>query len=110
MFALPANATLADADTLLAGLTAALAAVPAGGGTLHIDASPLLRFDTSLVALLLHARRAAQAAGGTVELVGAPPRLADLAQLYGVESLLPPAAVAPAAEPPAESPAELPAT
>lgn len=83
---LPAKATLAEADTLLAALRAAL---PAGGGTLRIDAAPLQHFDTSLVAVLLHARRAAQAAGGAIEIVGAPPKLADLARLYGVESLLP---------------------
>ena len=87
-------ATLAEADALLAALDAAL---PAGGAVLRIDASPLQHFDTSLVAVLLHARRAAQTAGGSIEIVGAPPKLADLARLYGVESLLPLAA--------AESPA-----
>ncbi len=89
---LPATATLAEADTLLAAL---LAAMPAGGGTLHIDAAPLRHFDTSLVALLLHARRAVQATGGTIQIAGAPPKLADLARLYGVESLLPLSAPAP---------------
>lgn len=84
---LPAKATLAEADTLLSALDSALPA--AAGGSLRIDASALQHFDTSLVALLLHARRAAQAAGGTVTIVGAPPKLADLARLYGVESLLP---------------------
>lgn len=83
---LPAKATLVEADSLLAALKAAL---PTRGGTLRIDASALQHFDTSLVALLLHARRAAQAAGGTIQIVGAPPKLADLARLYGVESLLP---------------------
>ena len=83
---LPAKATLAEANTLLLALDAAL---PSKGGILCIDASALQHFDTSLVALLLHARRAAQAAGGTIEIVGAPPKLADLARLYGVESLLP---------------------
>ncbi len=83
---LPAKATLAEADALLLALDAAL---PAGGGNLRIDASALQHFDTSLVALLLHARRAAQASGSAIEIVGAPPKLADLARLYGVESLLP---------------------
>ena len=91
---LPAKATLADADALLSALDSALnsalnSAPAAGGATLRIDASALQHFDTSLVAVLLHVRRAAQAAGGTIEIVGAPPKLADLAQLYGVESLLP---------------------
>jgi phospholipid transport system transporter-binding protein len=83
---LPAIATLAEADTLLSALNSAM---PAAGGNLRIDASALQHFDTSLVALLLHARRTAQAAGGTLTIVGAPPKLADLARLYGVESLLP---------------------
>ena len=91
---LPAQATLAEADALLSALDSALnsalnSAPTAGGGTLRIDASALQHFDTSLVAVLLHIRRAAQAAGGAIEIVGAPPKLADLAQLYGVESLLP---------------------
>ena len=87
---LPATATLAEADTLLLALTSALkAAAPAVGVSLRIDASALQHFDTSLVALLLHTRRAAQAGGGAVEIVGAPAKLADLARLYGVESLLP---------------------
>jgi phospholipid transport system transporter-binding protein len=83
---LPATATLAEADTLWVALNSALLS---GGGNLRIDASALQHFDTSLVALLLHARRAAQAAGAHIEIVGAPPKLADLARLYGVESLLP---------------------
>lgn len=86
---LPSTATLAEASAVLAALRAALAS---GTGTLRIDASQLQHFDTSLVALLLQARRTAHAAGRAVELVGAPPKLADLARLYGVESLLPPAA------------------
>ncbi len=88
---LPAIATLAEADTLLSALDAAR---PTGGDSLRIDASALQHFDTSLVALLLHTRRAAQAGGGTLEIVGAPAKLADLARLYGVESLLPLAAAA----------------
>jgi len=84
---LPARATFNEATPLLAALQAALLT---GGGTLRIDAAALQHFDTSLLALLLHIRRAAHAAGGAVELVGAPTKLAELARLYGVESLLPP--------------------
>ena len=85
---LPSKATLAEASNVLAALQAALAS---GTGPLRIDASALQHFDTSLVALLLQARRTAQAAGRSVELVGTPPKLTDLARLYGVESLLSPA-------------------
>lgn len=83
---LPAKATLAEADALLSALNAALAT---GANSLRIDAAPLQHFDTSLVAVLLHTRRAAEAGGGRIEIVDAPKKLVDLARLYGVESLLP---------------------
>ena len=83
---LPVKATLAEADALLSALGAAL---PTGGEILRIDATPLQQFDTSLVAVLLHARRVAETGGGRIEVVGAPKKLADLARLYGVEGLLP---------------------
>ena len=83
---LPAKSTLADADALLSALDAALAT---GGNSLRIDAAPLQHFDTSLVAVLLHTRRMAEAGGGRSEIVDAQKKLVDLARLYGVESLLP---------------------
>jgi len=83
---LPARATFAEATPLLAALQAAM---QTDGSTLRIDAAALQHFDTSLLALLLHAHRAAHAAGGAIEIVAAPTKLADLARLYGVESLLP---------------------
>ena len=91
---LPVKATLAEADALLSALDAALTASLASasaveGRSLRIDAAPLQQFDTSLVAVLLHTRRAAEAGGGRIEIVGAPKKLADLARLYGVEALLP---------------------
>jgi len=57
-------------------------------GALAIDASALTDFDTAALALLLQARRLAQAAGRGFEVRGAPPKLAQLAQLYGVAELL----------------------
>ncbi len=82
---LPANVTLADANIVLDSLQVALAD---GSGPLHIDASALTSFDTSAVALLLHARRAARVAGRPFQILGAPAKLAELARLYGVEELL----------------------
>lgn len=82
---LPAQATLEHS----AGLAATLPEAVAGGsGVLRIDASALQDFDTSTIALLMQARRLAQAAGRGLEVTGAPPQLAQLAQLYGVEELL----------------------
>ncbi|MDZ7591716.1 MAG: STAS domain-containing protein [Rubrivivax sp.] len=82
---LPATATVDEAAALAATLPAIVAD---GSGTLRIDASALQSFDTSAIALLLQARRLAQAAGRGVEITGAPAKLAELARLYGVEELL----------------------
>lgn len=82
---LPATATLDETAELAAALPAAVAD---GSGTLAIDASALQAFDTSLIALLLQARRLAREAGRDVRVAGAPAKLAQLAQLYGVEDLL----------------------
>jgi phospholipid transport system transporter-binding protein len=82
---LPATATLSDTSTLLRGVEAALAE---GTGALRIDASALRHFDTSALALLLHARRLAEAAGRGFEIEGPPDKLAQLARLYGVAALL----------------------
>jgi phospholipid transport system transporter-binding protein len=82
---LPDTATLATADALLGRLQAALAS---GEGALQIDASALTSFDTSAVAFLLQAQRQGQAAGRPVSVQGAPAKLLELAQLYGVDGLL----------------------
>ncbi len=83
---LPATATLHEAAALAATLPAAVAA---GSGVLHIDASALTALDSSTLALLLQARRLAQAAGRTVAVEGAPAKLRQLAALYGLDGLLP---------------------
>ncbi len=67
---------------------AALAALPADGSACAIDAGALREFDSSALALLLQARRLAQAAGHGFEVRAAPPKLRQLAQLYGVHELL----------------------
>ena len=91
---LPDIATLEQAAALALTVPAAVAA---GSGPLHIDASQLKAFDSSTLALLLHTNRLAQAAGRGLVVTGAPAQLAQLAQLYGVEALLgmtPPTATA----------------
>lgn len=82
---LPADATLAHAAELAAALPAALAT---GSGVFSIDASALQSYDTSTIALLLQARRAAQAAGRGFEVQHAPAQLCQLAALYGVDALI----------------------
>ena len=84
---LPGTLTLPSARQTTEALAQALAALPAGG-TFSIDASGLADLDTSALAVLLQARRAAQARGLRWQLEGAPPKLRQLAGLYGVEALL----------------------
>ena len=88
---LPTTATLAEASALAkTAEQAVMQGVAAGGerAPLRIDASALQQFDTSLLAVLLHARRQALGASCAFELQGAPDKLAQLAQLYGVAELL----------------------
>ena len=84
---LPETATLAQARALLEEFDAALAQAH-GGAELGIDATALKSFDSSAVALLLHAQRAGKAAGVRIGVHGTPPKLRELARLYGVEDLL----------------------
>ncbi|MGL6110347.1 MAG: STAS domain-containing protein [Rubrivivax sp.] len=83
---LPQSLTLATAAGALDALQAAAAA--AGGDTLSVDASALEAFDSAALAVLLQARRLAQARGLAWRVLGAPPKLTQLAQLYGVAELL----------------------
>jgi phospholipid transport system transporter-binding protein len=75
---LPARATIAEASALLAQLD----------GADEVDAGALQDFDTSTVALLLEARRRAAARGAAFVVRAAPPKLRELARLYGVDELL----------------------
>jgi len=54
-----------------------------------VDAAPLLRFDSSALAVLLDCRRAAIAVKKSFSVRGMAPRLHELAVLYGVDGLLP---------------------
>ena len=92
MLRLPGKLTLDDAPAALAALAQALRG-EVGGATATVDASGLLRFDSAALAVLLECRRLAQAAGQGFAVHGAPPKLAELARLYGLDALLPLAAV-----------------
>jgi phospholipid transport system transporter-binding protein len=78
---LPPTLTLDDA-------AAALEALPADGGAQRVDAAGLRDFDSSALALLLEAKRRAQARGQAFEVRDAPVKLRQLARLYGVAELL----------------------
>lgn len=88
MLTLPATVTITEAREALDQLIQAAALEQ--GAELALDASALVRFDTSALAVLLECKRLAQAQGKRFALVGAPSRLFDLARLYGLDPLLTP--------------------
>lgn len=83
---LPAVLTMAQARSVLEGL-AGLAS-SAEPGPWCVDASALSEFDTSALSVLLDLQRRALARGVTMEVRQAPPKLRQLAALYGVDGLL----------------------
>lgn len=90
MLLLPATVTALEANDTRRLLTQALKGEPEGA--LVIDASSLQQFDSAALAVLLECQRAADAWGKPFSLRNAPPKLAALAKLYGVDALLMPAA------------------
>ena len=82
--ALPQRLTMSEASAELARLQALLqaAAEPV------LDASALQVLDTAAIALLLACQRDAAAAGRCLRVANAPPKLGQLARLYGVDTLL----------------------
>ncbi len=66
-------------------------ATAANGGQavlLTVDGSALQQFDSSALAVLLECQRMARAKGRAFAVQSLPPRLSELAKLYGVDSLL----------------------
>jgi phospholipid transport system transporter-binding protein len=53
------------------------------------DATALEQFDSSALAVLMECRRESLATGKTFSVKRLPPRLRELAALYGVAELLP---------------------
>ena len=86
MTSLPQVLTVREATAVLDGLRAAFAAET--DATWRIDAAPLEQLDTSALAVLLECARIAAAGGRRLEVVNVPPRLAELARLYGIDGLL----------------------
>jgi phospholipid transport system transporter-binding protein len=83
---LPAAVTMAEAAAVHQQVQAALAGN--GGAVFAVDASALRNFDTSALAVLLAAHRGALSRGWRFELQVPPPKLQQLASLYGVAELL----------------------
>ena len=87
MLTLPGELVHATANEALLVLTPALEA--AAETQVPVDASALTRFDSTALAVCLALRRVAERAGKSLVWQGVPPRLADLAKLYGIAELLP---------------------
>ncbi len=86
MLVLPAEITHANARTCAHMLAQALRSQEQA---VVADASALLKFDSSAIAVLLECRREAQIQGKNFSVRGLPERLRALAVLYGVAQLLP---------------------
>jgi phospholipid transport system transporter-binding protein len=88
MFVLPETVTLSHAAAAVRSVEQALGQGSVEKGAFTVDATALRNFDTSAIAVLLEARRLAQAAGRALRVQGAPATLVELSGLYGVDSLL----------------------
>jgi phospholipid transport system transporter-binding protein len=86
---LPPELTHVAASDFSLGLNQAVLSQPDG---VVVDASALKKFDSSALAVLIECRRQALVAGKAFSVYGMPERLRHLANLYGVEELIPPSA------------------
>lgn len=87
MLLLPAEITHEQAAACCRMLAQGLRSQP--GAAVVADAGGLASFDSSALAVLLECRREALAMGKTLSVSRMPPRLRELAVLYGVAELLP---------------------
>ena len=90
MLILPPELTHRQASACLRLLLQGLQALQ--GPRLVVDAGPLAVFDSSALAVLLECRREALNQGKDFAVKGLPAGLASMADLYGVDGLLPVAA------------------
>lgn len=92
MLMLPAVLTHAQVgDTLRLFRETLERAAAAGTGEaamLTVDGSTLQQFDSSALSVLLECQRMARAKGRAFAVQSLPPKLQELARLYGVEALL----------------------
>ena len=87
MLVLPAELTSAQAQPCLNMLLKA--ARSESSDEVLVDATALVKFDSSALAVLLECRRQCFHDGKTLAVQGLAPRLRELAELYGVSALLP---------------------
>jgi len=85
----PAVLTHHQASDWVRSLKLALRAASADQTPVIADASALSQFDSSALAVLLDCRREALTMGRTFFVQDLPPRLRQLAGLYGIAALIP---------------------
>jgi phospholipid transport system transporter-binding protein len=100
---LPATLTAREARDTLRMLKQALQQ-ESGESAVVVDAGPLQHFDSAALAVLLEIDRLAEAWGRQFSIRSAPPKLAALAKLYGVDALLLKTETAPARSAPPATP------
>ena len=90
MLILPHTITTQEARATLRMLTQALDqdAKASAEALVTVDASNLQQFDSAALAVLLECQRVAQAWGKALAVRRAPPKLVELARLYGMDSVL----------------------
>jgi len=100
VFSLPRSLTHDDAHTVSAAISGVLEQAQSATGTgkqgatnpaercLRLDAQALEHIDSAALAVVLQAQRDARTRGWTVTVDPVPPRLLQLAQMYGVDGLL----------------------
>ncbi len=86
---LPAVLTHKQASDWARSLRLALRAAAADPTPVVADASALTQFDSSALAVLLDCRREALSMGRVFFVQNLPPRLRQLAGLYGIAALIP---------------------
>jgi phospholipid transport system transporter-binding protein len=93
MLVLPTELTQTQATACLRMLVQGLRSASGQGGDdlVVVDATALSRFDSAALAVLLELRREALSLGKRFAVRGLPTQLGNLAALYGVAELLPPA-------------------
>ena len=87
IFALPATIMQDQAQSVANNLTANMSQLAADRGV-SLNASALLQFDSSALAVVLACRRTVLELGGQFQVTGLTDRLRALAQVYGVTELL----------------------
>jgi len=92
MLLLPAVITHAEVPHVLSLFKQTLEQAAAQGNVdaamLTVDGSALQHFDSSALALQQHGQRMARAKGRAFAVQSLPPKLTELARLYGVDGLL----------------------